>query len=518
MKRITNILCTALCFLSISTCFPQTVREMMDANQKVYELVDDYIANANLTELYTQKSTTFRNLFESQDVVVYMDHIDWFNNANRKDTVSLTNYCNFYSQKQGSFKQFQISDVHIVYQNISNGVMRYAVDLNKRYSTINADLVENRLKLHISYEPSRKKAKITRIECTSADKRMQPHISANYLKYDNALYIPNSLKVMSVDGTEFLLNRQIRPLSAEMYARLSNNSCATYSYDFEAHSDTLPYHTISVSTVKNATGLELGYAQALGRVSAPTDDGRYFDPSPDYHEQLLHIGAVYQRQLFARDRHRLSLETGLSFDIDWQRLYIHTYQESREAVDLDGDTYTRLTTLSDIHEKSRNLEIALPVTLRYDWYVINNLSVFAAMGLRGSVLFLSPSTASFRGYYAGQYGPEFFNTFLDSNGLYDFGRFDIEGLRDGGQVTPRWHLDAMARVGVQYFLPTDNRWSMELSVGYRYRFLDKPQVQLDNIHDYCLSPNAETFNSALRHLTRRAPHFIESQIKVMYNF
>lgn len=66
----------------------------MDANQKVYELVDAYIANANLTELYTQKSTTFRNLFESQDVVVYMDHIDWFNNANRKDTVSLANYCN----------------------------------------------------------------------------------------------------------------------------------------------------------------------------------------------------------------------------------------------------------------------------------------------------------------------------------------------------------------------------------------------------------------------------------------
>ena len=120
-------MCTALCFLSISTCFPQTVREMMDANQKVYELVDDYIANANLTELYTQKSTTFRNLFESQDVVVYMDHIDWFNNANRKDTVSLTNYCNFYSQKQGSFKQFQISDVHIVYQNNFSG----SKDLNK---------------------------------------------------------------------------------------------------------------------------------------------------------------------------------------------------------------------------------------------------------------------------------------------------------------------------------------------------------------------------------------------------
>ena len=82
MRKFRVILSMALCLFSAIACFSQTARDVMDANQKVYELVESYIANADLTDRYAQKSGTFRNLFVSQEATVYMDHIDWFNNAN----------------------------------------------------------------------------------------------------------------------------------------------------------------------------------------------------------------------------------------------------------------------------------------------------------------------------------------------------------------------------------------------------------------------------------------------------
>lgn len=508
-----------LSFCAVTICTAQTVRETMDANQKVYELVESYLANADLTERYAQKSSTFCNLFESQYTNVYMDHINWFNNANRKDTTNLANYCDFYSRQQGTFTQFGISDVRINYQGVKDSVMEYTVEMTKQYSVPSDDKpVVTPLVLYVVYNITSKVARINRIECLHPDRRMHPHISANYIKYDKALYIPKTLKVKDIDGSYIRLDERVLPLSTEVYTRLSGKSCATYNYDFEAQTLPLQHHTISVSTVKNAVGIEMGYAQALGsNVSAPTDHGRYFS-SPFYRERALHIGAVYQRQLFARNRHRVSLETGISMDIDWQRLYLQSYQESRETVDASGDTYTRITCLDSILETCHGLELSVPVLFRYDYFVIPDLSLFAAVGVRGSAFLFGALKASFDACYAGQYGPEYFNVFIDQNGYYDFGRFDVKGLYDKSRSTVRWHLDALVRVGAQYFFTADKRWSAELSVGYRYRLLDKPQVWLNDIRDYSLSPDSETFNSALRNLTARPPLFIECQAKLLYNF
>lgn len=517
-KNIQYIFCIVACLGIATSCFSQSVREIMDANQAVFELVDSYIANANLTEGYAQKADVFRSLFESPTTNVYMDHINWFNNANRKDTTNLANYCDFYSRQQGTFTQFGVSDVHMDYQGVSDGVMEYTVGLTKRYRLPGDDQpVVNPLVMDVSYDISAKKAKITRIKCTRPDSRMHPHISANYIKYDNTLYIPKTLKVKNIDGSYIHLDERIRPLSTDVYSRLSGKNCATYSYDFEAQTEPVQHHTISVSTVKNAVGIEVGYSQALGgNASVPTDHGRHFS-SPSYTERALHIGAVYQRQLFARNRHRLSLETGVSLDINWQRLNVLSYDEIREADDPDGDRYTRITRLDSILETSRSLEVAVPVILRYDYFVTPNLSLFVAAGVRGSAFLFGASNASFDAYYTGLYGPEYFNVLIDQNGYYDFGRFDVVG-RDDSKAAVRWHFDALARVGAQYFFTAEKRWSVELSAGMRYRLFDAPQVWLNEITDYSLSPNYETFNSALRNLTARPPLFIDCQVKLLYNF
>jgi uncharacterized membrane protein len=62
MKRSVVIIIILLWML-VPASHAQSVREVMESNQKVYELVDVYVENANLTDRYVQKSGTFRNLF-----------------------------------------------------------------------------------------------------------------------------------------------------------------------------------------------------------------------------------------------------------------------------------------------------------------------------------------------------------------------------------------------------------------------------------------------------------------------
>ena len=155
--------------------------------------------------------------------------------------------------------------MRINYQGVKDGVMEYTVEMTKRYSVPSDDKsVETPLVLHVVYNIASKAAQINRIECLHPDSRMHPHISANYIKYDKSLYIPNTLKVKNINGSYIRLDERVRPLSTEVYSRLSSKNCATYSYDFKAQTAPIQHHTISVSTVKNAVGLEMGYAQALG--------------------------------------------------------------------------------------------------------------------------------------------------------------------------------------------------------------------------------------------------------------
>jgi hypothetical protein len=514
-KRL--VISVVLLWILIPALRSQSVREAMESNQKVFELVNAYAENANLTDRYPQRSSAFRDLFESQNTTVYMDHVSWFNNSNRKDTTTLQNYCSFYEQQQGSFTHFSISDVAISYVKSESRKMIYTAELTKSYLTKNIDKpVVSRLVLHIQYSLDKKVAKITNIECKQADNRMRPHIMANYVKSSNTLYVPNTLKVREIGGGETQLDNRVQPLSVEVYKQLTGRNCATYQYLFTPHNDTLRYHTISVNTVKNAVGLEIGYVLPLGAgdMIIPSDADYVFGDVA-YRGNIFRIGASYLRQVFATGRHRVSFETGLMLDFGSQRFNADSYHDQYAAADSDGDDYVRTTQLSQYSEISRSLSLAIPATLRYDFYVIRDLSVFLSAGVRGAISFLSPAIASFDGYYAGQYGDEYFNIMMDQNGYYDFGTYHVAGLLENVSKTRTWHLDALARLGAQYFFTSDKCWSAELSVGYRYRFLSAPKTQTG---DFRLSTNSTNFTSVCGNLYTQPSQFLDIQLGVKYNF
>jgi len=488
----------------------------MDANQNVFELVDTYADNANLTDRYSQKVSIFRNLFESQNTMVYMDHINWFNNSNRKDTTTVSNYCTFYESQQGTLKDFVISDAQIDCKNISNGLGYYSAELTKQYCTLTDNTpVISRLVLYIEYSFARKTAKIVRIECVRADGRMKPHILANYVKNSKALYIPRTLKVKEIGGTTTRLDSRVQPLSAEVYKQLSERNCATYQYVFTSHNDTLRYHTISVNTVKNAVGLEMGLSQPLGSNKLIDPFGANFD-STVMKSTTFHIGANYLRQIFAVGRHRLSFETGVALEYQSRRFNTNNYEDRYDTSDLGGDNYNRQISINDYHEKCNSVSLTIPAMLRYDYYVLPDFSVYVSLGLCGTMVSILPARASFKGYYAGQYGEEYFNVLIDQNGYYDFGTSDCSNLPENNQnKTTDWHIDALARIGAQYFFTSDKRWSLDFSVGYRYSFFttatEKPGV-------FHLSTQKDEFSSVCRNLWVQPIHFLDFQLGVKYNF
>lgn len=516
MRKIKVILLVMISLGIMSDCLSQTVGEMMDANRKVYELVEAYVGNSDLTNRYAQKANAYRKLFASQNTTVYMDHISWFNNSSRKDTTTLTNYCAFYEQHQGSFTTYDISDVQIHYLRKEGGKLLYNTELTKSYLTKQTDSrVVSRLVLHIEYNLAKRTALITRIDCKQKDSRLQPHFMANYIKEDNAFYIPNKLKVKMIDGETVSLDSHVRPLSAEVYKHLSNQNCATYRYAFISNKEEAT-HTISISTVKNAVGLEVGYVQPLvGQpVVLPVRENLSFGSS-SYRNTNFHVGATYLRQLFAVNRHRLSFETGLGLEFGSSRFSVDTYQDRYQDVDADEDVYERLICVTDYKEKAAAVSLAVPAMVRYDYYVIPKLSLFAGLGIRGALAFNRPAKASFDGYYAGQYGPEYFNVLIDQEGYYNFGNFEDRKLTESAGGKMGWNLDALARIGAQYFFTSDNRWSAEVSVGYRYRFLSNP---LEQDSDFRLSTDAEQFSSVLHQLTVQPHHFIDIRVGAKYNF
>lgn len=130
--KIANLIIAFLCCLcSFVSMNAQTVRDVMKGNEVVFDLVNDYIENSNLTENYAVKVNTFKNLFASSQCLLYMDHLYWINEnpEKRRDSVNLVEYCKFYQNQQGSFQQgtYKVSDVKVSMTSMTAEILEITV-------------------------------------------------------------------------------------------------------------------------------------------------------------------------------------------------------------------------------------------------------------------------------------------------------------------------------------------------------------------------------------------------------
>ena len=498
-----------------ASMFAQSVRDLMLGNGAVYELVNEYVENSNLTENYAGKVNVFKSLFATEQTELYMDHLLWQNNNEMlgADKLSLSDYCRFYQGQQGSFSRnsYLVSDVSVQMTSLADNMAYYQVSLTKTYRlNILNEKQTYKLLMDVQYSFASKNAKITGVKLAGKNK-MEPFMMANYVKNERTFYVPSTLKLERVDGSEVNLGETVEQVKQSSYDNLKKKGSAVYLYEENKRNQ---YRELSVRTVKNALGIELGYGHPLmfSSTVAKLDMQGAFDGTTRIKGHKFHVGIIYLRQLYAINRHRVSMEGGLQFAMYRQRFTAENYKEIYETDDEEGEKYTRNTLVTNYNELSRAWCLAVPVTARYDYYVLNNMSVFAMAGVKCNILFWKPATAMFDAQYSGQYGPELFNLFIDQNGYYDFGRFDENKLTQEKSNAMGWNLESVLALGLQYHF--NESWSMEASASWMLKLVNASKQNGTGMR---LSTDSGHFQS-INDCVGDGKNTMEYQIRIKYNF
>ena len=510
MKTLHLSIFIQICMLLGFGLSAQTVKDVQQANNKVYNLVTSYISSSNLTDNYDRKISTFRNLFEKDETPIDMDHIYWFNNSIRDIRTTLDKYCTFYSSQQRTFSNYSICDIKISMTKYQDNKWYYVVNLTKNY-TISGESkpIKNDLALHITYTSNNESAKITSVECTSKDKRLNPYILANYIKEDNTPYIPIQLKVLNLGNRTIKLGTEIEQLSPKTYEALCKKECAVYDYEFRQNQQHNHY-TIAIKTIKNGIGIDFGFTHPIIKnlITKPlTTDSRFNDINFSYHSYQL--GVNYLRQLYAFNRNRISFETGAGVYFNKQQLSIGNIRYNIPSIDADGTNYLRTNEYTDYDEVFRSTAITVPIALRYDYYLTHDLSLFTSIGTQIGTALSKPVSSTFNAYFAGRYGPDLFNLYLDQNGYYDFGTFNGNLTTENAKVIGLWQLNWTASIGIQFHFA--DFWSVEASASYLYA--QNPGWIAADLSTR-LTPILYSLNSCLG----SPKHLLYYRIHIKYNF
>lgn len=288
--------------------------------------------------------------------------------------------------------------------------------------------------------------------------------------------------------------------STKEVKKLERKGCFIYEYLVEK--DSLPNHfTIQLKKKKLALGLSAGYLTTVNSDNWILDNHKSHFFSPSFLAKKYSLGFNIYRQLYAYNRHRI----GLDFDIGYNKtdmiLTADSYFDSFSAVDPYSIDYTREVFVSDYQESHNIQSMYLPISLRYDWFFLKWMSLFISTGIQNELVLTNNSEAIFNAQYSGRYGDEFFNSYLDQNGYYDFGYY--EGNKFVTQeVFPGaidYVLHATASSGFQIFL--GRTVSIEIACTYSKLIFNTCYQKSDN---YIMSTTTQDYQSVL---TCRSPKF-----------
>ena len=346
--------------------------------------------------------------------------------------------------------------------------------------------------------------------------------SASYVRYEPAPGTSKWIKARAADGsvikdgTMVKVTDQYVLLDPSYSSRFKRKSCATYWYEITPESQDNHY-VIRSRTLKNAVGISGSFLFNLDLASHTDwlmDEYKDDFEGATYRMWDISGGVLYARQLCAKNRHRLSVETVPAYMQIRQTFSTDRYTTHYPAVDPDGLDYERLISVRDYEEKVENHCLSVPVNLRYDFFALHELSVFLAGGLDNVFVISRHTDASFGASYAGQYGEELFNTIIDDNGYYDFGRFPDNQIVVEKDVAFRYNLYATAKLGVQYFIIP--MFSVELACVYNRMIYSN--IPVGQTSSFCLSESAGSFQSMADAMKQSPKNRLGVNVTMKVNF
>lgn len=318
----------------------------------------------------------------------------------------------------------------------------------------------------------------------------------------------------TLSGATVKVGRDYVRVDKQIFKDMEQKSSAAYWYNVVQEEDSLHF-LVHARTSRNAIGIGcnfLFYAGVAPHHNWLRDEYQNDFEGATFRLRDISVGLLYARQLFGVNRHRVIFETQPGYRQIHQTFAADRYTTSYPAVDPAGYHYDRFVTVSNYNETRERHCVDIPLDVRYDIFVIKELSLFLAGGLDNVFVASDNGQATFDATYAGHYGEEMFNVVIDDNGYYDFGHYPNNNVATKGKFG--YGLYGMGKFGAQYFVGTV--FSVELACVYmRYLCGNLPDAKGG---DYCLSESADTYQSMAVTMKPATQHRIGINLNLKVNF
>lgn len=470
-----------------------TPKQLKEARMATYQWVRDYNVYARM-EGKRNPEQKFINLFEGDSLLIFNDCLpDITTNG---EQISVRKYASILAKHESCYKMsFDITNARIVAEKIDDeGNILFTLEFDK---SISFQEKENSSDNRYAYPEKSYHATIIVEYNLREGKAFAKEFSSNVL-FDDIVVLHDTI-------SEFV-NRYTTQSELKMVCDENKNALVKWNYTSTVFDPQMMY--FYQDTIKNSFHFG-GAVGASFYISKLINDNFYEWKSKAGFSYALSLG--YYRQLVLKRNNRFGIDISASFLQKNYGFKAKEFHESYSAVDPDGGSYQRLIDLDNYHESIKCLVVDIPIGLRYDYMVNDDLSLFLKFGASVSYDIVQKASFSASALYSGHYD-WLFDVTISQNGIYDFGSYDIEGSTNEISIE-RLSVGVFAGFGLQYFIPK-SKWSIEAVLQYSGNIYS----YLENDENFHLTMNNIDWRSASYLFKSYYGQNIQFQLNFNYNF
>lgn len=443
-----------------------TPSQVYKMNQDVLKMVYDYKESANMS-----KPRRFMRLFENENTQIYNDLLG----LSSKKTLSVKEYRTLMENEAmaPSIKIQNLKKDGIYYENgrwmmditfekeISYtdkcGVLFSTEEYYNAYHTLNMTLAWAEdascsiVKLSGKVKSSKKVLdgyKVIASATTDKDMKKQKNIRVNgqrltFNSFDQCI-VPANIE-LAYEGDQ--------DMKVELVQKESG--CEVYTISYDPMSMRIKPH------------YNLGAILPYGK----SNDNGISLSNAMHHEVGLDLGYIMP----STGKFQLGIFAGVGFVSSHAKFSIdslsYKYNASAEA-DIDGDTYVRYYTLTNVSQRVKMMDLTIPIYLDFNLHLTKTVSMYVDLGVK-NYLNLSANLSNVTGIYSawGVY-PQYSNLMLDhTTGLSQFASqavFDaLSTVRE--LEMNKYSMDLLTALGVRILLKNKPFFPLQVDLGIGYQ-------------------------------------------------
>lgn len=184
------------------------------------------------------------------------------------------------------------------------------------------------------------------------------------------------------------------------------------------------------------------------------------------------IGMDFNKKILKSGKSNLYLNIGLGIEktgIEFTGIYM----EEHKALDIDGDSYMRITELKDLKENIKLNYFYLPLGVKFKYLLNRKFCLETTVGTKFYLLFNQSfsmiALAEYKGYY-----DQFDKLVMDH--YYDYGYFDLS-TKNLKLDLPIFNYNLYANFGLSYRI--SQKYTTSFKLGYDYGFSNMAKYKED---------------------------------------